>query len=129
MGVLVLQEIQKVIAQTLHGFKAMLSRNAVSSSGIQSSMKRLERKHALAIRWFHWINFPLLAIMIWSGTLIYWANAVYIPLPKPLWQALHIGYRLAEGMAFHFFFMWLFGINGLLYVIYTIVSGEWRLLV
>ena len=92
-------------------------------------MKRLVRKHPLAIRWFHWINFPLLAIMIWSGTLIYWANAVYVPLPKPLWQALHIGYRLAEGMAYHFFFMWLFAINGLLYVIYTIVSGEWRLLV
>jgi len=92
-------------------------------------MKRLVRKHPLAIRWFHWINFPLLAIMIWSGTLIYWANPVYIPLPKPVWQTLHIGYRLAEGMAFHFFFMWLFGINGLLYVIYTILSGEWRLLV
>jgi thiosulfate reductase cytochrome b subunit len=92
-------------------------------------MKRLVRKHPLAIRWFHWINFPLLAIMIWSGTLIYWANAVYIPLPKPVWHALHIGYRLAEGMAFHFFFMWLFAINGLLYVLYTIVSGEWRLLV
>ena len=40
-------------------------------------MKTLEKKHPLAIRWFHWINFPLLAIMIWSGTLIYWANAVY----------------------------------------------------
>ena len=92
-------------------------------------MKRLERKHPLAIRWFHWINFPLLAIMIWSGTLIYWANAVYIPLPQPVWKALHIGYRLAEGLAFHFFFMWLFAINGLAYVIYTLVSGEWRQLV
>ena len=92
-------------------------------------MKRLVKKHALAIRWFHWINFPLLAIMIWSGTLIYWANPAYIPLPRPVWQALHIGYRLAEGMAFHFFFMWLFAINGLIYVIYTIVSGEWRELV
>ena len=100
-------------------------------------MKRLERKHALAIRWYHWINFPLLAIMIWSGTLIYWANAVYrigigrftllkMTFPQPVWNALHVSYRLAEGMAFHFFFMWLFAINGLLYVLYTIVSGEWR---
>jgi len=40
-------------------------------------VKRLERKHPAAIRWFHWINFPLLAIMIWSGLLIYWANDVY----------------------------------------------------
>src|SRR4051812_36294850 len=37
----------------------------------------LEKKHPLAIRWFHWLNFPLLAVMIWSGLLIYWANDVY----------------------------------------------------
>jgi thiosulfate reductase cytochrome b subunit len=29
-------------------------------------------------------------------------------------------------MAFHFLFMWLFAINGLLYILYTIFSGEWR---
>ena len=40
-------------------------------------MKRLEKKHPLAIRWFHWINFPVLSLMIWSGLLIYWANDVY----------------------------------------------------
>ena len=40
-------------------------------------MKQLVKKHPLAIRWFHWLNFPLLAIMVWSGTLTYWANAVY----------------------------------------------------
>ena len=98
-------------------------------------MKRLERKHRLAIRWFHWINFPLLALMIWSGALIYWANAVYrflgIPLnpPQKVWQKLHMAYRLADGMSIHFFVMWFFAINGVLYVLYTIVSGEWRELV
>jgi hypothetical protein len=35
---------------------------------------RLEKKHPLAIRWMHWINFPVLATMIWSGLLIYWAT-------------------------------------------------------
>ena len=35
------------------------------------------QKHPLAIRWFHWINFPVIFIMIWSGLLIYWANDVY----------------------------------------------------
>jgi len=38
-------------------------------------------------------------------------------------------FRLAEGMALHFFMMWLFVVNGLLYVAYTFWSGEWRLLV
>ena len=34
----------------------------------------LVKKHPLAIRWFHWINFPVLSIMVWSGLLIFWAN-------------------------------------------------------
>ena len=40
----------------------------------------------------------------------------------------HIGHRLAEGMAWHFLFMWFFAINGMLYVLYTALSGEWRYL-
>jgi len=39
--------------------------------------KVLHQKHPLAIRWFHWINFPVLFTMIWSGMLIYWANRVF----------------------------------------------------
>ena len=39
--------------------------------------KQVIFKHPLAIRWFHWLNFPILACMIWSGLLIYWANDVY----------------------------------------------------
>jgi len=109
-------------------------------------MKRLEKKHPLAIRWFHWINFPVLAIMIWSGLLIYWSNDVfrigwgshtlfhlfpdkfYHPGPeeKPLYTLDH---KLAMGMAWHFLFMWAFFLNGLLYVLYTALSGEWRYLV
>lgn len=103
-------------------------------------MKELRKKHPLAVRWFHWINFPLLALMIWSGALIYWANAVYrvgigqktlwkMNLPQAAWNKLHMSFRLAEGMSLHFFFMWLFAINGIAYVIYTIASGEWRYLV
>jgi thiosulfate reductase cytochrome b subunit len=103
-------------------------------------MKELRKKHSLAVRWFHWINFPLLALMIWSGALIYWANAVYrvgigqhtlwrMTLSQPAYKALHMNFRLAEGMSLHFFFMWLFAINGIAYVIYTILSGEWRYLV
>ncbi len=99
-------------------------------------MKRLEKKHPLAIRWLHWVNFPLLFLMIWSGLLIYWANAVYRIgygewtllkfFPAWFYEALGIPFRLAEGMALHFFFMWFFILNGVLYVSYTALSGEWR---
>jgi hypothetical protein len=89
-------------------------------------MKTLKKKHPPAIRWFHWINFPLLFLMIWSGLLIYWSNPVYrIGLgsytllsffPERFFQALGIPYHLAKGMSLHFFFMWFFVINGVLYV-------------
>ena len=101
--------------------------------------KQIEYKHPLAIRWMHWINFPVLAMMAWSGLLIYWANAVYAIkvfgteyfhfFPPWFYDPLGIPYRLAEGIQLHFFFMWLFALNGVAYVLYTIFSGEWRALV
>jgi thiosulfate reductase cytochrome b subunit len=94
---------------------------------------RLRLKHLRAVRWFHWINFPLLALMIWSGILIYWAYAPYRVgsfhfFPVWFYSAFRIDHRLAQGMALHFLFMWLFTVNGVLYVAYTLFSGEWRYL-
>ncbi len=101
-------------------------------------MRKLVEKHALAIRWFHWINFPVLLLMMWSGLLIYWANDVYRLdwggrtlfkfFPQPFYEALGVPFQLAKGMAWHFVLMWVFTINGVLYVTYTAVSGEWRYL-
>ncbi len=134
------------------------------------------------IRWNHWVNFPMLAVMIWSGLLIYWANDVYhVPVPgvgmvrifreskesgaeaehqkglvpfvaaaPKFWPdkwtdpnpdnttdppktyppvIYSLKSKLAEGMAYHFFFMWFFTINGILYVLYSALSGQWRYLV
>jgi len=99
-------------------------------------MTRLEEKHPLAIRWLHWISFPLLFLMIWSGLLVYWANDVYRVswnkttlfhfFPDWFYARLNLQQRLAEGMALHFFLMWLFVTNGVLYVAYLALSGEWR---
>jgi thiosulfate reductase cytochrome b subunit len=148
---------------------------------------RLVKKHPLAIRWNHWINFPVLFIMIWSGILILWANDVYpvekyairvpnrisfysgtsakapksdgdpptglripinLPLPgggvavvygdqdQPDYPApegrrydIRTGFRLSEGMAWHFALAWIFTLNGVAYTIFLIVSGQWRHLV
>lgn len=88
------------------------------------------------MRWTHWVNFPILGIMIWSGLLIYWANDVYTItifghtfvrfFPQWFYDTLHIPQRLSEGMAFHFLFMWFFALNGLCYVLYTLITGDWR---
>lgn len=71
--------------------------------------------------------------------LIYWANDVYRLgwgdktvlkfFPDSFNKALNIPFRLAEGMSFHFIFMWLFAINGLIYFFYLIFSKEWKLVV
>ena len=101
-------------------------------------MKKIIKKHPLAIRWLHWINFPILAIMIWSGLLIYWANDVYKLgwgdktilkfFPDSFNKALNIPFRLAEGMSLHFVFMWFFAINGIIYFFYLLFSKEWKLI-
>lgn len=74
--------------------------------------------------------------MIWSGLLIYWANQAYRIgwgdttllkfFPDSFNKALHIPYRLAEGMGIHFAFMWLFAMNGMFYVLYLLLSGQWK---
>jgi thiosulfate reductase cytochrome b subunit len=99
-------------------------------------MKRLEYKHRLVSRWTHWFNFPVLGVMIWSGLLIYWASDVYRIgfddftafhfFPDWVYKAFRFDHGLAEGMSIHFFFMWLFALNGVAYVLYTVFSGEWR---
>jgi thiosulfate reductase cytochrome b subunit len=101
-------------------------------------LKTIIKKHSLAIRWMHWINFPLLTIMIWSGILIYWGNDVYKLgwddktllnfFPDSIYKALNIPFRLAEGMNLHFFFMWFFTINGIVYFFYLLFSKEYKLI-
>ncbi len=109
---------------------------------------RLDRKHPLAIRWMHWINFPVLFTMIWSGLLIYWndsdnaykhPHAVYrvglgpITLvrffPEWFYKVLNVPYHVTQGLGYHFFFFWIFALNGIAYVMYTAFSGEWRFIV
>ena len=107
----------------------------------------LVNKHSHAIRWMHWINFPLLTIMIWSGLLIYWGDSIppYVHahqvyrvgigswtlfrfFPDWFWKLLNAPYRLTDGLGWHFLTMWFFGINGILYALYLAISGEWRVL-
>ena len=87
---------------------------------------RIREKHSLLIRSTHWLSFATLSLMVWSGILIYWADDIYIPIPDSVARGLSINNRLAEGMAWHFNMMWVFTINGLIYVGYLLVSGKWR---
>ena len=96
----------------------------------------LEKKHPRLIRWSHWLNVAFLSGMIWSGLLIYWANDVvrvgfgdatlFHFFPLWFYESLGLEQRLAQGMAWHFTFVWFFALNGLVYFLYTLFSGEWR---
>ena len=91
--------------------------------------------HPRAIRWMHWINFPVLSIMIWSGLRIYWSfdftrvigefgdNNL---IPNDFYETLQLDRKLARGLSFHFSFGWIFVLNGLAYVAYLIFSKEGR---
>src|SRR5262245_24472782 len=94
---------------------------AAGEAAKEIAMLSLVPKHPRAIRLMHWINVPVLTIMIWSGLLIYWANDVYdvrvgsVTLfhffPDWFYEMLGLGHRLATGMSYHFVFMWIFAIN------------------
>jgi thiosulfate reductase cytochrome b subunit len=122
--------------------------NAASAGEVSQPTLALVAKHPLAIRWMHWINFPLLALMIYSGLLIYWADSHHEGLyahqyyrvgfgdwtlfrlfPEWFYKKLDLEFQLAKGLGYHFFFMWFFALNGLLYALYTVLSGEWRYIV
>ena len=108
----------------------------------------LERKHPLAIRWMHWLNFPILFTMIWSGLLIYWNdsdNAYHHPhavyrigigsftlfrfFPPAFYNFLYAPITVTRGLGYHFFFMWIFAVNGIAYVMFLILSREYKFMI
>ena len=108
---------------------------------------KLVEKHSRAIRWMHWINFPVLFVMIWSGLLIYWGDSIppyqhahevyrvgigqwtwFRLFPAWFWTFLKAPYQITTGMGYHFLFMWIFALNGMAYAAYLAISGEWRVL-
>jgi len=102
-------------------------------------VKQLEKKHPLAVRWLHWINFPLMVVLTWSGLLLYMENnnfrlglgpvTVFHFFPQGFYTALHLRDRNNEGLAYHFLFMWPFAVAGVLYTLYNSISGEWHYLI
>jgi thiosulfate reductase cytochrome b subunit len=96
----------------------------------------------------HWVNFPVLTLMIWSGLLIYWGDSIppyqhahqvyrigighftlFRFFPDWFWKLLNAPYQITTGLGFHFLFMWIFALNGVAYVAFLLISGEWRLIV
>jgi thiosulfate reductase cytochrome b subunit len=80
--------------------------------------------HPLVVRITHWVNVVAVLIMLTSGWQIYNASPVFEAFSFP--YALTLGGWLAGALQWHFAAMWLFAINGLVYVLYGIASGHFR---
>ena len=79
--------------------------------------------HPLIVRVCHWVNVLAVLIMITSGWAIYNASPLFS------WSfpyEITLGGWLAGALQWHFAGMWLFAINGLVYLVYGIASGHFR---
>ncbi len=83
-----------------------------------------EYQHPFIIRFTHWLNFIALGIMVLSGLRIYNASPIWEAIRFPAWMTL--GGWLAGARQWHFFGMWLFAANGLIWVVYNIASRHGR---
>ena len=82
-----------------------------------------EYLHPMIIRLTHWVNFVALGIMVLSGLRIYNASPIWdFKIP----DNLTIGGWLAGARMWHFFGMWLFFINGIVWVLYNFLSRHGR---
>ncbi len=100
----------------------------------------MERKikfyHPRVIRATHWLNAVLLFGMIASGLQIFHAYPAFAERGGTFCcypfagfrfpEAVRLGGWLAGGLRWHFFLMWFFIVNGLVYGGYQLASGEWR---
>jgi thiosulfate reductase cytochrome b subunit len=75
------------------------------------------------LRITHWINAVAVLIMIGSGWEIYNASPLF-PFTFP--KTITLGGWLAGALLWHFAAMWLFVVNGLVYVTLGILTGRFR---
>ncbi|HYK65100.1 MAG TPA: cytochrome b/b6 domain-containing protein, partial [Patescibacteria group bacterium] len=109
---------------------------AAQASSTAQKSRAGRRAQPAPIRLAHWINIPLLVVMAGTGLQIFAAypslgprGALYSWYPfqnvaPPSW--IRLGGWLAGARHWHFAIAWFLIVNGLIYLVYMIASGEWR---
>lgn len=99
----------------------------------------LEYRHHWVVRLTHWVNAIAFTVMVASGLRIYNAFAGFAPKggsfccypfegkAAPAWMTF--GGWLAGARQWHFAMMWVLVVNGLVYLGFIYLHGEWRDLV
>ena len=96
-------------------------------------------RHPLPVRITHWINVAAVVVLLMSGLNIlaahphlYWGLSSpfadpWLSTPTvPDWLLIPQGRNLAEARNWHFLFAWIFVINGLIYLVWALISGRFR---
>ena len=92
-------------------------------SGVATSADTKVLIHPWVVRISHWVNVLAMFIMIASGWRIYNADPIFaFKFPREL----TLGGWLGGALQWHFAAMWLFVINGLVYVLYGLFSGHFK---
>ena len=92
-------------------------------TGVAVAAGRKLAIHPLLVRITHWVNVFAMAIMIASGWRIYNAAPLFdFRFPRDL----TLGGWLAGALQWHFAAMWLLALNGLVYLLYGILSRHFK---
>lgn len=84
---------------------------------------RWVRVHPLVVRITHWVNVLAIVIMVTSGWRIYDASPIFdFTFPA----SITLGGWLAGAVQWHFAAMWLLAANGLVYLLYGMLSGHFK---
>jgi thiosulfate reductase cytochrome b subunit len=121
----------------------------MTASNVGSSADALIFRHSALVRVTHWVNVLCLSFLLLSGLQIfnahpalYWgqygadhdpsflgashANGELTVRGFPSWLTIPSYQDLASGRRWHFFFAWLFVINGLVYLLHSLAAGHVR---
>ena len=96
-------------------------------------------RHSWPVRVMHWVNVIAAVVLFMSGLQIfnahaalYWGQSSYSGAPAlldlrpeggfPGWVTMPGGQWLAMGRRLHFFFAWILVINGISYLVYSILN-------
>ncbi len=100
--------------------------------------RRVPRHHWI-VRLTHWVNAVALTIMIGSGLRIFNAYPAFAPRGDTFCCYPFAGRRIPAGLTFggwlggarnwHFAMMWILAVNGIVYLGFVYLHGEWRDLV
>jgi len=78
--------------------------------------------HPLVVRLCHWINVMAVLVMVASGWRIYNASPIFDGIRFP--ADLTLGGWLGGALQWHFAAMWVFVLNGFVYLAYGLLSGH-----